>query len=387
MKKIAVCLVDEDDWFRDMFSQYMVHNCRNISMTSEDFHSWQRAEHAEKPEEPEEPGEFDLYLFGGGSVEFSSDEKAAAVSAHSIFLYRSEAEYRNLQEAFPAAGLVSKYMSASNIASHINFLLSERKISTGLIANRGSFFVISVTSSCGGGGKTAVSLMIARLLQQKRKRNVLIISTSLLYDVGRYFEMDGEGQCRSLNEYLYHLFAGDEPELSLSLYIMKDRFGTASFYQPEGISELAGLSSSEMERFIDSLSRCELFDTLIFDLDNSNNQVTGLIADRSDVMLVLSSAEDGTTMAGQWSAYLLDQCAEEPGSMWVVINKEGQDEDRLKFRDEFEAQKRCKEGMKCFSIPYDPHSFYFADGVRQISMTGSFAAAVDGIIKEVISFA
>lgn len=117
---------------------------------------------------------------------------------------------------------------------------------------------------------------------------------------------------RSLNEYLYHLFAGDEPENSLSLYIMKDRFGAASFYQPDGVSELAGLSRTEMGRFIDSLSRSELFDTLVFDLNNSNDEVTGLIADRSDVMLVLFSAEDGTEMAGRWSAHILEQCSEEP---------------------------------------------------------------------------
>ena len=229
--------------------------------------------------------------------------------------------------------------------------------------------------------------MLARLLQQKRKRSVLIVSTSLLYVAGRYFETEKERQRRSLNEYLYHLFAGDEPENSLSLYIMKDRFGAASFYQPDGVSELAGLSRTEMGRFIDSLSRSELFDTLVFDLNNSNDEVTGLIADRSDVMLVLFSAEDGTEMAGRWSAHILEQCSEEPGGMWAVINKEGQDGDRLKFRDAFGEQERCGGTMKRFSIPYDPNSFYSADGARQISMTGSFAAAVDAVIKEVISFA
>ena len=72
---------------------------------------------------------------------------------------------------------------------------------------------------------------------------MLIVSTSLLYDAGRYFETEKERQLPlTLNEYLYHLFAGDEPENSLSLYIMKDRFGAASFYQPDGVSELAGLS-------------------------------------------------------------------------------------------------------------------------------------------------
>lgn len=55
--------------------------------------------------------------------------------------------------------------------------------------------------------------------------------------------------------------------------------------------------------------------------------------------------------------------------MWAVINKEGQDEDRLKFRDAFGGQERCGGTMKRFSIPYDPNSFYSADGARQISMT------------------
>ena len=384
MKKISVCLVDDDDWFRDMFSQYMVHTCRNISMTSEDFRSWRDGETAKSHTDS---GGFDLYLFGGAGSEFASDEKTAEVSPQSVFLYRSEAERRYLQEALPSAGFVSKYISAQNIAAHINLALSERQIGTGLVSKEGSFFVISITSSCGGAGKTSVSLMLARLLQQKRKRSVLIVSTSLLYDAGRYFETEKERQRRSLNEYLYHLFAGDEPENSLSLYIMKDRFGAASFYQPDGVSELAGLSRTEMGRFIDSLSRSELFDTLVFDLNNSNDEVTGLIADRSDVMLVLFSAEDGTEMAGRWSAHILEQCSEEPGGLWAVINKEGQDGDRLKFRDAFGEQERCGGTMKRFSIPYDPNSFYSADGARQISMTGSFAAAVDTVIKEVISFA
>ena len=117
MKKISVCLVDDDDWFRDMFSQYIVHTCRNISMTSEDFRSWRDGETAESHADG---GGFDLYLFGGAGSEFASDEKTAEVSAQSVFLYRSEAERRYLQEALPSAGIVSKYISAQNIAAHIN---------------------------------------------------------------------------------------------------------------------------------------------------------------------------------------------------------------------------------------------------------------------------
>ena len=165
MKKISVCLVDDDDWFRDMFSQYIVHTCRNISMTSEDFRSWRDGETAESHADG---GGFDLYLFGGAGSEFASDE-TAEVSAQSVFLYRSEAERRYLQEALPSAGIVSKYISAQNIAAHINLALSERQIGTGLVSKEGSFFVISITSSCGGAGKTSVSLMLAQIAAAEKK--------------------------------------------------------------------------------------------------------------------------------------------------------------------------------------------------------------------------
>ena len=63
--------VDDDDWFHDMFSQYMVHTCRNISMTSgEDFRSWE----TEKLRKVADGGGFDLYLFME-PVEFASMKK------------------------------------------------------------------------------------------------------------------------------------------------------------------------------------------------------------------------------------------------------------------------------------------------------------------------
>lgn len=67
---------------------------------------------------------------------------------------------------------------------------------------------------------------------------------------------------------------------------MKDRFGVSSFCLPDGVSELPGLERTEMERFIDSLSRSEQFDTLILDLDNSVSEVTAMIAERSEIMFV-----------------------------------------------------------------------------------------------------
>lgn len=385
MRRVNVCLIDDDDWFRNMFSQFMVHACRNISMTSEDLNSWKSGKyHGDSPSS----GEYDIYIFGGAGGEYLSDPRMESLSERSVFLYRNEAEFDDLRKTLPTAQFVEKYISASNIVSHINYFASELRIGSGFVSNEGTFFVISVTSTCGGAGKTSFSLILARLLQQKRKRKVLIISMSLLYDIGKYFVHDNEHPCRTLNEYLYHLFAGEAPENSLSLYIMKDRFGVSSFCLPDGVSELPGLERTEMERFIDSLSRSEQFDTLILDLDNSVSEVTAMIAERSEIMFVLSPyGEDTEKVTGRWCTHILDQCLEGPGTMRIVVNEEGKEEDRLRFDINLDRKEGYGSRMKSFSVPYDPHSFFVSDGVCQISMTGSFAAAIDSIVKEVISFA
>lgn len=73
--------------------------------------------------------------------------------------------------------------------------------------------------------------------------------------------------------------------------------------------------------------------------------------------------------------------------MRIVVNEEGKEEDRLRFDINLDRKEGYGSRMKSFSVPYDPHSFFVSDGACQISMTGSFAAAIDSIVKEVISFA
>ena len=234
-------------------------------------------------------------------------------------------------------------------------------------------------------GKTSVSLMISRLLQQKKSRSVLIVSTSLLCSMRKYFPVESVQQQRTLNEYIYHLFAEERPERSLTSYMIRDRFGVSSFYTEREINELASLDDGEMARFVESLEASREYDIVIFDLDNSNDKVTGTIASKSDFLIVLSPPEsEGEDMTEYWISNIVKNSGGRHGEIVRITNMEGYGGGGILFYEEGEEYMGSrKEKM---SIPYDPHSFYRAEGMKQISMTGAFAAAVDRIIEEVMLF-
>ena len=114
--------------------------------------------------------------------------------------------------------------------------------------------------------------------------------------------------------------------------------------------------------------------------------MTGLIASKSDLLFVLSPPEnDGAeTETDFWISNIVRNSGGEHGEIIRVTNMEGYDGEEILFYEDKTEAERCRTGQ--LSIPYDPRSFYRAEGVRQISMTGAFAAAVDRIIEEVIPF-
>lgn len=403
MKKASIWIIDDDDWFRDMFSQYLVHNCRNVSVSSHRFDSWKHEADRDSSVCGADPP---LYVFGGAGREYLMEKSVLDREKRTLFLYKAAKEREEGKQIRPEAMFVSKYISAAEITARIDSLLSDCQTGGSIISNRSSFFVISITSSSGGLGKTAISLTMARLLRQKRNKIPFIISMSLLNDVEKYFPVSRENEYKTLNEYIYHLFAGDQPEKSLSSYLVKDRFDVCTFCIKEGISELYGLNREEMESFIDSLRQSQAFDYLIFDLDNSNDSITAFIAEYSDIMLVLSSPdEDAGRITSEWTANILRNCRDEPAVIRKIVTMEGKDCRKLKFFDRPE-QSESRYGRRydqlsdqidgirqengdeiLLKIPYDPDSFYYSEGLRQISMTGNFAAAVDNIMKEVIPVA
>lgn len=383
MKKMSICLIDDDDWFRDMFCQYMVDYFRSTDITSELLRDWRECQNAEKTRKDRE---YDLYIFGGAGPEYLSENPMTDIPEKSLFLYRGEEEMSEAKRKFPDVSMIYKFVSATKLVVHINSMVSAHQEGGKIKTDDSHFFVISVTSSAGGAGKTSLSLMISRLLQQKKNRSVLIVSTSLICNVRKYFPMDSARQCRTLNEYIYHLFAQDRPEKSLTSYMVHDRFGVSSFYTEQEINELASLDAGEMERFMESLRDSFTYDIVVFDLDNSNDGVTGLIASKSDLLFVLSPPEnDGAeTETDFWISNIVRNSGGEHGEIIRVTNMEGYDGEEILFYEDKTEAERCRTGQ--LSIPYDPRSFYRAEGVRQISMTGAFAAAVDRIIEEVIPF-
>ncbi len=384
MIRRSICLIDDDEWFRDMFCQYMVCAFKNAQISSETFEKWKSGENSTNPEEYLK---YDFYIFGGAGTEYLKEEKVAAVAERSIFLFRCEEEAEAVRQIFPDALISFKFISAAKLAMHINLAVYGHRTEGGAASRGGRFFVISVTSSAGGVGKTSFSLVLARLIQQKRNREVLVVSTSLLYDLKRYFPMESGETYKTLDEYIYRLFAGEHPEQSIASYLVRDRFGVSSFNIGRNISEIASLDAEEMGRLMGSLEDSSVFDTVVFDLDNSNDAVTAAVASRSDALAVLSLPEDEEDgLAESWSEQIVRNSESEPAEVWKIINMQGREEEMLSFYDgrDAEAEGRTAGGADGMKIPYDPHSFYRSEGLKQISMTGSFAAAVDHILKEVM---
>ncbi len=382
MKKMSICLIDDDDWFRDMFCQYMVDCFHGIDITSELPDDWKKGRNAG---EAGEYRECDLYIFGGAGPEYLPEDPDDGILEKSLFLCCREDEISEARKRFPNINMIYKFISATKLVEHINSMISTHRREGKVRPVSSRFLVISVTSSAGGMGKTSVSLMISRLLQQKKSRSVLIVSTSLLCSMRKYFPVESVQKQRTLNEYIYHLFAEDRPERSLTSYMIRDRFGVSSFYTEREINELASLDDGEMARFVESLEASREYDIVIFDLDNSNDKVTGTIASKSDFLIVLSPPEsEGEDMTEYWISNIVKNSGGRHGEIVRITNMEGYAGGGILFYEEGEEYTGSrKEKM---SIPYDPHSFYRAEGMKQISMTGAFAAAVDRIIEEVMLF-
>ena len=89
-------------------------------------------------------------------------------------------------------------------------------------------------------------------------------------------------------------------------------------------------------------------------------------------------------MTEYWISNIVKNSGGRHGEIVRITNMEGYAGGGILFYEEGEEYTGSrKEKM---SIPYDPHSFYRAEGMKQISMTGAFAAAVDRIIEEVMLF-
>ncbi len=386
MGKMNICLVDDDDWFREMFSQYLMCTCRNVSIFSQDFQSWKKGLDQENDEEAED---FGLFVFDGGCcgalAELKSVSAVERAAEKALFLCRREDEYGKIRELFPDADTADKYVSASSILTRMNQILAERKTGYQIMSDNSSFFVISVTSAAGGLGKTSLSIVIARLLHQKKNKKVLLVNTSITYDLHNYYPADQDASLRTLNEYIYYLFAGTNPESSLASYLVTDAYGVSSFYMKKGISELAALNADEMERFLDSIRRSGMFDVVIFDLDNSNDNVTGMIASRSDVVLLLSPPEsDAEAQTELWKANIIQNAPDEPENIHVIVGMDGRNQESISFFQDYVNEADGPKYGDGIRIPYDPNSFYFSEGQRRISMTGGLAAAADRLLKEVI---
>ncbi len=449
IKKINITLVDNDSWFREMFSQYMMYYCRNVSITSADMRGWideiMPASDCMLHERSFYPGYHDMpdiiILGNADSVDFIkkyfekiiwAEKDSYTLSKQRFVLLcddetQAEAVKKKCEnellenellksksydtEKYMDEGLillsdeaedgtacifeiiaVCKYLNASEIVRRINEQLTDMRIDTDTVCSSGKFMLLTTASACGGTGKTSLAVIFGRLMQQKKNRSVLALSISHMADISRYFNA-GDIEKKTLNEYIYHLFAGDEPWTDLSSYIIRDRYGMASFYMADSFSELCMLEGNEIVRFIDSIKKSGMFDTLIVDLGAASQSAAAVLAENSDAMMFVAGFEpDGVKIAEEW-INMLEKETNGICSMSIIVNRDSMlDGLNSSAADIYERESLYYAGegenddIRKFRVPYDARSFLYSEGKRDIAMTGIFAAAADSVLNEVVIF-
>ena len=113
---MSICLIDDDDWFRDMFCQYMVDCFHGIDITSELPDDWKKGKNAG---EAGEYRECDLYIFGGAGPEYLPEDPDDGILEKSLFLCCREDEISEARKRFPNINMIYKFISATKLVEHI----------------------------------------------------------------------------------------------------------------------------------------------------------------------------------------------------------------------------------------------------------------------------
>ncbi len=442
IKKINITLVDNDSWFREMFSQYMMYYCRNVSISSSDMRLWKEEIGFASDCMVHENGCHlgchdipDIVILGSAEfmdfikeyfekVRCQEKDSYAQYKQRFVILCDDEAQEEAVRERcvnellkcksydtgkYEDEGVIllsdkasdgsictleiiaiCKYLNASEIIRRINEQLTDLRIDTDTVCSSGKFMLLTTASACGGTGKTSLAIVLGRLMQQKKNRSVLALSISHMADISRYFYA-GDVEKKTLNEYIYHLFAGDEPWTDLSSYIIRDRYGMASFYMTDSFSELCMLEGNEIVRFIDSIKKSGIFDTLVIDLGAASQNAAPVLAENSDAMMFVAGFEpDGVKIAEEW-INMLEKETTGICSMSIIVNRDSMldglnasQTDAHECDDLYYAEGN--DDIRKFRVPFDARSFLYSEGKRDIAMTGIFAAAADSILNEVVIF-
>jgi len=202
---------------------------------------------------------------------------------------------------------VYKFQSAPDILRSIPQLALYADISASHKFSSSKMSIAVVSGFSGGCGRTGLALTLARFNQQKMKKNTLVISLAQISDINDYFIYNGRykagyeflggnignirdpGFKQDINMLLLNFVSG--ASVNPAKFIIKEGSGVSTFILPSDLkNDIVDLDGIHMKRFIKYIDSWQLFDTVIFDMDNGLNDKNLAVYEVADKIFLLSNA-------------------------------------------------------------------------------------------------
>ncbi|MCI8283997.1 MAG: hypothetical protein HFE90_01825 [Firmicutes bacterium] len=387
MRTIKILLIDKDGDFRKKFSDYMVGNYEDIIITvlegrDKDINTIKNMffendivfadERAWTPTFVPEGYKGICVVMVGEHYGKFSEQPDKNININCIFAY--------------------KFQSIPDILR----MIPEFKMGTGRKISGGSrdssMELIAVSGFSGGCGKTSFAVMLARLNQSRFKRRTLIISLESISDINDYFvqvngNIDGQffgeevnvHKTEDMNILILNFLAGIS--VNMKDFVVKDRFGVSTFILPRSfMNDIVDLGEKHIGEFLVYIEKLNLFDTVIFDMDNRLSAGNAFVYKKADRVFSLCR-EDRLKIGSEvvWEEKVIEHCKDR--SIIKVMNFCGEVSraDSIVAEDDVYIKKESD-----FMLPFDPNSFFVKDGGFDISMVGEYAAAVGYLVNEVM---
>lgn len=275
MSKINLVLADEDIFFSQSFSRYILEHNGTFEITS-----YTKTEFLM---DALDNGNIDILLI----VEKMLTDEIKFKLTNCLILILDDVS----KDAEPYAH-VNKYQKTESILKEITFKYAESKGDQSFLASKGEGAnIISVYSPIGGSGKTTVAMSLAGALV-KRGYGVIYFSMERFGSEDCYMDVtSGEG----LSEIFLKLKNGSN---GLSFEIMKrlvtDESGIQYLLPPESAMEFSEMSCEEMHSLIEQMANCDGVDYLIIDTPSEfNEMILNVLKMSSCVALIAEETPSG----------------------------------------------------------------------------------------------
>lgn len=373
MENIRLLFAGVDDDFRMRFINYMINDCRNVSifnMNSEKFRSEAGARRIDS-------ARFDVVAVDEELMEES------CLPGKNMCMIVFTSEECGTQEKNEGYHKIWRYQSASVILSEILRACGEDGVSIKRSRSNGSFSIVTVTSASGGAGKTSLCLSFARIRRQYTRHNPLVIDMKSMSDHNRYFPKKEYAERVGISELLV------DPERcaeSPEKYITRDNYGVAGFVMSDEVrSDISSLDREGIACLLKMIENWGLFDMIVIEMDSRLDEASAYLYGESDCIFSLTDERRNRDedKADRWD----DMISRYSGNDKIIRinNFSGADRpEEITVQEDDEDQDTGK--VVNFRIPYDPDSFYRSDDHEEISLLGSYGASVSKIVKEAVKY-